>query len=227
VSACQSVTNVETSQVNDAMDVSMQDVADEMSIKRELSFDAPDDTKPSVNDVSMTTVDIDEPTLTSPKSSPKSPEIKGDENEILKSFDEKSREIADTVASQKVENQDFGFEKVDDQSKPEVAPIPKPEMAEKSSSENEKIDSEIESKIRAVRAKAAILLAQWVNLQEVFKIPKKEMLALRTKHEAEVDQAAAAASEVSTPRSEIPKVRPVTKPTPSQSSYERGKISVQ
>jgi hypothetical protein len=83
---------------------------------------------------------------------------------------------------------------------------------------------EIESKIRTVRSKATALLSQWVNLQEVFKIPKKEMFSLRTKHEAEVDRAAAAANEVT--KVETSKVRPSPKPAVSQSGYDRGMSSI-
>ena len=215
--------------MSQVMDESMPDVADDetssSSIKRELTFDVTHDTNTSALNVSSNDVlgslatlpDVEEPALTSPKASPRSPEIKN--NEIIDLIDdEKLRRIVEIVAAQKVENQDFGFEKIDESSKPEVGPISKPETVE-----NEKLDSEIESKIRTVRAKAAMLFSQWVNLQEMFKIPKKEMLAMRTRHEAEVDQAAAAASAASTLRNEAPKIRPAAKSTQSQSSYERGK----
>ena len=190
----------------------------ETSISSPSSVDVKPPANDTTSDVSAAFVDVDEPT--SPKMSANSPEIRNDDNGDIASVDEKSRELVKIIAAQKVDHRDLGFERVDENSQPDVAPIAKPEVPEKSTSESEKADSEIESKIRTVRSKAAALLAQWVNLQEVFKIPKREMFSIRTKHEAEVDRAAAAANEVS--KTEAAKPRLVAKPTVSQSSYERG-----
>ena len=210
----------ESSILADVGDVSTKSIA-----LLEASTKLPD-AKPSKDecpsdDISASFVDVDEPT--SPKMSIKSPEVRNEDDGVVTPLDEKSRELVKVIATQKVDNRDLGFEKVDENSQPEVAPIAKPEVPDKSATESEKADSEIESKIRTVRSKASALLAQWDNLQEVFKIPKREMFSLRTKHEAEVDRAAAAANEVS--KTEAAKLRPVAKPAVSQSSYERGNPS--
>jgi hypothetical protein len=107
----------------------------------------------------------------------------------------------------------LGFEKVEERSPPEVAPISKPEVPD--------TEPEAEIKMRTVRAKAAALLLQWSNLQEMFKIPKREMLAKRKAHEKEADRAAAAASEA---RPDFPssRVLPSPKPVVGLSSYDRG-----
>jgi len=153
-----------------------------------------------------------------------SPEIKREESEIVPDLENQtSKSIMEIVSSQKVENQDFGYEKVNENSPVEVAPIAKPEQAVPEKSSVEESDAEIDEKIRTVRAKAIALLAQWSNLQEFFKIPKRELLAMRAAHEREVDRAAAAATYET--RSDHFSNRALPKPVVMQSGYERGNLS--
>ena len=218
-------TNVKCDSTND---VEMDDVTSDVDIVKDIEpKQSPDssadiqvmETDVSSNDdltaTSTTVVDTPKPS----PGSPKCPEVK--KEEVIENVDSQTKEIFDIVSSQKVESQDFGFEKVDESSPVEVAPIAKPELPEAPEKSTENIDSEIDAKIRTVRAKAIALLAQWLNLQEVFKIPKKELLAMRAAHEREVDRAAAAAVE---PRADIFSNRALPKPiVVSQSGYERGK----
>ena len=149
----------------------------------------------------------------------KSPKIKREENEIIPTLDDsQAKAIAEIVSSQIVEKQDLGFEKMDESAPVDVAPISK---SEQPTPEKEK-DSELDTKMITVRARAIALLAQWINLQEMFKIPKKELLALRAEHEREVDRAAAAASEH---RADHFSNRALPKPTTMPSGYERGTIA--
>ena len=51
------------------------------------------------------------------------------------------------------------------------------------------MQNEIASKALLVKEKAQLLLDNWVNLKEVFKIPRKELVKLRAEHEKELDEA--------------------------------------
>ena len=145
------------------------------------------------------------------------PKIKREESEIIPAVDSQAKSIVEIVSSQIVENQDLGFEKMDESSPADVAPIAKSEQP----TPEKETDSELDTKMITVRARAIALLAQWMNLQEMFKIPKKELLALRAEHEREVDRAAAAASEH---RSDHFSKRALPKLMTMQlSGYERGK----
>ena len=144
------------------------------------------------------------------------PKIKREESEIIPALDSQAKSIVEIVSSQTVENQDLGFEKMDESSPADVAPIAKSEQP----TPEKETDSELDTKMITVRARAIALLAQWMNLQEMFKIPKKELLALRAEHEREVDRAAAAASEH---RSDHFSKRALPKLMTMQlSGYERG-----
>ena len=144
------------------------------------------------------------------------PKIKREESEIIPAVDSQAKSIVEIVSSQIVENQDLGFEKMDESSPADVAPIAKSEQP----TPEKETDSELDTKMITVRARAIALLAQWMNLQEMFKIPKKELLALRAEHEREVDRAAAAASEH---RSDHFSKRALPKLMTMQlSGYERG-----
>ena len=152
-----------------------------------------DDTKPDssvdVPLVESSEITTTEEIITDP--STECPKIKTEESEIIPSLDSQAKSIAEIVSSQIVENQDLGFEKMDESSPADVAPIAKSEQP----TPEKETDSELDTKMITVKARANALLAQWINLQEMFKIPKKELLALRAEHEREVDRAAAAASE--------------------------------
>jgi hypothetical protein len=210
-------------------DVEMDDVTLDVDIVKDVE---PKQSPDSSADIQVMETDIssnDDLTATSttvvdtPKPSPGSPncpEVK--KEEIIENVNSETKEIFDIVSSQKVDSQDFGYEKVDESSPVEVAPIAKPEQPTPEKS-TEKTDSEIDAKTRTVRAKAIALLTQWMNLQEVFKIPKKELLAMRAAHEREVDRAAAAAVET---RSDNFFNRALPKPIVSQSGYERGKTKL-
>jgi len=83
-----------------------------------------------------------------------SPEIKREESEIVPDLENQtSKSIMEIVSSQKVENQDFGYEKVNENSPVEVAPIAKPEQAVPEKSSVEESDAEIDEKIRTVSVK--------------------------------------------------------------------------
>jgi hypothetical protein len=126
---------------NDVCDESMRSVGNETStLDYSMTSLAVDNVSINLSTLDETTSfsGVDEPTQPSPKSSPKSPEIKSEENVIVSPVDEKSKEIAEIVAAQKVDCQDSGFEKVDENSQPEVAPIAKPEVDEKTRLELEK-----------------------------------------------------------------------------------------
>ena len=51
------------------------------------------------------------------------------------------------------------------------------------------LQNEIASKASLVKEKAQLLLNNWANLKEVFKIPRKELVKLRAEHEKELDEA--------------------------------------
>ena len=222
---CDSTEDVE--KIDLSMDVNRKEVVDVKDVESKPSPDS---------SIEIPTVESDEIVATSDeilasstaidthKKSPVTefPEVKREESEIIPDLENQtSKTIVEIVSSQTVENQDFGFEKVNENSPVEVAPIAKPEQPIPEKSSVEEFDTEIDEKIRTVRAKAIALLAQWNNLQEVFKIPKRELLALRAAHEREVDRAAAAATYES--RSDHFSNRALPKPVVMQSGYERGK----
>lgn len=67
-----------------------------------------------------------------------------------------------------------------------VEPVPREEVA--LSEEEEKERQEVMGKVEEIRSRARHLLAVWVQLQEMFKIPKRERHKIRVEHEREADR---------------------------------------
>ena len=97
----------------------------------------------------------------------------------------RGEQIAKELSEQKVERQETGLEKVDENTANEVEAITKADTAVEDATDEEK--AELEDKTRIIQTKAVAILESWQTLQEVkFKIPK----AQRIQHEREVDEAA-------------------------------------
>ncbi len=114
------------------------------------------------------------------------------DEEMFAAVEETVRKIVDEISSQDVDDSSEALqtrEKLDEKSSAEVAPVAKAEVTLRKKADE---DEEVQKKVRVVREKAAELLEAWSTLQEVFKIPKKELVKLRAEHEREVDRAAAA-----------------------------------
>ena len=127
----------------------------------------------------------------------------------------KGQDIANLLSNQKVEERSIGeHEQMHDTTKPDVLPIPKADQQQnempqqpldplikheytvKHEDAKRKIgdevtsnDVEINDKILMVKEKAMSLLGVWINLKEVFRIPRKELVKLRAEHERELEDA--------------------------------------
>ena len=80
-----------------------------------------------------------------------------------------------------------------------VAPVAKAEVdkVDSAAAAEEERREELLELVEAVRDKARKLLADWSELKEVFKIPKRELVKMRAEHEREADRAAMARSSFS------------------------------
>lgn len=123
------------------------------------------------------------------------PEIKREGEEIELLIRETLLEIAHSAVEESEERaKDETVERMDESSGPDVAPVAKAAVPAKTEPEEKKenvpVDPEVEAKIDLVQEKAKLLLEEWKNLKEVFKIPKRELIKMRAEHEREADLAA-------------------------------------
>ncbi|XP_071745910.1 histone-lysine N-methyltransferase SETD2 [Lepeophtheirus salmonis] len=72
---------------------------------------------------------------------------------------------------------------------------------------SKKSNEEIDNRCKLIIEKSSTLIDSWKSLKEVFKIPKKDRIALRAEHEREADQAASQIPSTPVINSSVPSVR--------------------
>ncbi len=198
------VQQAEEAQENDSSDVKMEIdlyTPKEQSYSKEKADMENEAVTPEENVDNVTEeIKMDDDEATTP-SEGNMPQIKSEEKDPpLSAVSETVQRIVNIICSQDVDDSPGALgtiEKSDDSVCPEVTPVNKAPVLSTEDEEARKLREEINSKIKTVQKKATELLQEWKNLQEVFKIPKRELVKLRAEHEREVDRAAAARSQIS------------------------------